>query len=71
MAQNGDSPLHHAAKYGCTEIVSVLISNGAHTNSKNYLSKFITKIASLFISNGADTNIKNKVSIFITILAYI
>ena len=38
MRQRGDTPLHWAAEKGYTEIVSLLISNGAGINSKNNVS---------------------------------
>ena len=38
MGQRGNTPLHIAAENGCTEIASLLIGNGADTNSKNKVS---------------------------------
>ena len=38
MGQDGYTPLHRAAEKGHTEIVSILIGNGADINSKNNVS---------------------------------
>ena len=65
--QYGDSPLHKAAKSGHTELVLLLIENGADVNAKDKWGvtplhwaarKGRKEIAELLINKGADMNAK-------------
>ena len=41
----GSTPLHSASINGCTEVVQILLSNGASTEAKDYMvsiTQFIT-----------------------------
>ena len=65
----GMTPLHYAADEGHTEVVELLIANGADVNAKDdsgwtplhrAVSKVHNKIAKLLIEEGADVNTVNK-----------
>ncbi len=67
--KNGISALMHAAYYGCTNIVRLLINHGADINISNYnykntalmyaVEKGHKDIVELLIASGADVNAKN------------
>ena len=65
----GYTPLHSAAEYGCKEVVALLIAEGADVNAKGgrfgntplhlALNEGHGEIAELLITKGADINAKN------------
>lgn len=70
LHKNGTTPLHHASSIGNTEVVQLLIVNGANINAKNNVgstplhyasTEGNTEVVNLLIDNGADINVKDHV----------